>query len=228
MSQLPLWLFTNLWFVVNLTKQRRFYSHMKKSFILIPMAALFLAGCGTSSVAPGSNPPGGGGDSSFSKVVYSFASLSGEGGKSYEVLAADAKALFEGCVTSGTSIISEVTDSAKMFNGNGLGGAHVDEFGLLKFGTTSANGTLTLSLTHEVSKVTVNCHDFYASSDAYPVNTNSLAVNSDSKLLPYNETGAGTDVVWTVSKTKTLNFEFSNSESGKGGRGVVFSITLEA
>ena len=85
-----------------------------------------------------------------------------------------------------------------------------------------------LTLASNAKKVTINCFDFYTKSEAYPTNSNYLSVNGDSKLLPYAETAGKGDLVYNLaSPSSTLTIETSNTDSAKGGRCFVFSITIE-
>jgi len=84
--------------------------------------------------------------------------------------------------------------ASKVYDGNGQGGAYASTAGLLKFGTSSANGELVLTLDGKANKVEISCHDFYALSEEHPTNSNTLSVNgSEAQLAPYNaEATAGT------------------------------------
>lgn len=197
---------------------------MKKSLILIPLMAALLCGCGgnggesssstghSSSSSSSSAPVGG-------AVVYDFSSLTGDGAK------LDDPDMFKGCVKSGSNVIDSYV-STNVYNGNGSGGAYANKTGLIKFGKSSENGELTLTLSRKVSKVTINVSDFYKDEGkGYPANY--ILVNGDRKDCPYNASATPADLVWNVSATDSIKISSANPDSAKGGRFVVFKLTLE-
>ncbi len=151
---------------------------------------------------------------------YDFSSLTGTG---TEFSTTTFKTAFANSYVSGSSgnVVSEVTTVTKVSNGNGSGGAHENEKGLIKFGTSKVNGTFAITLTKEVNKVTLNYHDFYKSSADYSSTKNTFTINDVTKANPYNATAAGEDVVFELATaSNTLTFTAN-------GRAVVFSMILE-
>ena len=73
-------------------------------------------------------------------------------------------------------------------------------------GTAKAEGVVNFTTTEKFTQCKVITHDFYALSDTYPTNSNSLAVNEDSKLSPYNAEGKGEEVVYTFEETDSFTF----------------------
>lgn len=200
---------------------------MKKSLILVPLMAALLCACGGNNSGTTSGSTSGSTGSSTTQpvggaVVYDFSSLTG----AKDALdAAGLKSIFDSLASN--TIINEVTATEKVFNGNGSGGAHQNENGMLKFGTGKGNGSFTVTLAASITKVTVKCHDFYAKSSDYPTGSNHIVVNGEDKACPYNETGNPEDLVFNVSSTKTLTIESKNTDSSKFGRFTMFKLTLE-
>lgn len=151
---------------------------------------------------------------------YDFSSLTGTG---TEFNASTLKAAFASSYVSGSAgnVVSEVTAVSKVYNGNGSGGAHDNEKGLIKFATGSANASFTITLAQEVNKITLNYHDFYKVSEKYPSTTNTFTINNVTKTNPYNDTGTGEDVVFELTEASST-LEFATK-----GRAVAFSIVLE-
>lgn len=118
--------------------------------------------------------------------VISFAVTSGSGEHDADSL----MAFMEG------DLVASVSEVSKVYKSTGTSGAHPNEDGILKLGTAKANGTFTLELKEAISKIEIKCHDFYAKSDDHPTNSNSIAINGDEKLTPYNETGEGELLTW--------------------------------
>ena len=118
-------------------------------------------------------------------------------------------------------LVLSVASLSKVYNGNGSGGAHQNEAGLIKTGTGSAAGEMTVKFGALFNKVVINCHDFYAKSDDHPTNSNTVAVNgSDPVLAPYNTTGEWADLTFgSLTDTDTLKLDFAN-------RVTIKSITL--
>ncbi len=200
---------------------------MKKSLLILPLAAALLCACGGGDIS--SSASGGGSSASGSTsqvgnaVVYDFSSLTGTG---TELTAETALTSLSGCVTSGANIISEATVT-KVYDGAGAGGAHENQTGLLKFGTGKVSGSLVLTLSKSVSKVTVNIHDYYAKSESYPTGSNQIVVNGTEKQCPYNETGSAENLSFDISASSTITIESKNVTEGKSGRFYVFSLSLE-
>ncbi|MBO4856609.1 MAG: hypothetical protein J5511_04495 [Bacilli bacterium] len=130
-------------------------------------------------------------------------------------------ALKAGASTENAALITEVSAVSKVYAGNGSGGAHNGEAGMIKFGTSSANGTITIVFGAKFNKVELNCHDFYAVSEAYPTNSNKFSVNGGTEVLaPYNATGAWEVLTFdNLQETNTLTITCNK-------RGTVRGITL--
>ena len=65
---------------------------------------------------------------------------------------------------------------------------------------------MTLTCVKPIKKVVIKAHDFYAKSDAYPTNSNSIKVNDIEKLAPYNAEGNGEDLEFEfVEGASTIN-----------------------
>lgn len=189
---------------------------MKKLFLL-PLVAMFgLVGCG------GDNPGGGGGDVVAAKFDFSTAPAGNE-------IAADgATEKLASYKKEGSASIT-VTEIAKVYEGNGSGGAKPNAAGLLKFGTSSVQGKLVFTVSVAVKKVVLNCHSFYKPSEQYPTNTtNFVKVNELAPVaLPYNADATGENLEFAVSGT-TVSILSVNSDGTGAGRGCFYSITLYA
>ena len=84
------------------------------------------------------------------------------------------------------SHVTAVTTS-KIYDGNYSGGALGETAGLLKTGTSKADGSINLTLDGYANRVEILCHDFYQPSSQYPTNSNTVSVNgSEAQLAPYN------------------------------------------
>ena len=97
---------------------------------------------------------------------------------------------------------AHITDatSKTIASGNGSGGAYPNSSGFLKGGSSSANGTLTLTFDGLVNKVVIKAHDWNKKTDAYPTNSNKVAVNDgEGVFAPYNETGTGEDMTFNLA-----------------------------
>ena len=92
-------------------------------------------------------------------------------------------------IGQGNAHVTAATAS-KIYCNTGSGGAYPNANGMIKGGTGSANGVITLTLDVDVTKVEIKCHDFYKKSADHPTNSNSVVVNTlDAQLAPYNEEG---------------------------------------
>ena len=136
-------------------------------------------------------------------VSYNFEAVKSASG----ALTADsALALFKS--VNGSSNLVSVTVS-NVYQGAGTGGGKPNADGLLKAGSSSANGQFVLTFDKDVAKVEIKCHDFYAKSTSYPTNSNKISVNgSIDQLLPYNETASGEVMTFnlsTASKVVTID-----------------------
>lgn len=151
---------------------------------------------------------------------YDFSTLTGKG---TALDAAGLKTAFDECYKDGASgnILSEVTSVEKVYNGNQSGGFYNEKPGVLKFGTSSLNGSFTIKLTVAVNKVTLNYHDFFASSADYPTTTNKFSVNGVEKANPYTSDGTPEDVVFELtSASDTLEFKATK-------RAILFAVVFE-
>lgn len=127
-------------------------------------------------------------------LVIDFSNLENGSEFTTETLLAAIKAAVP---AASASLVKEVSAVSKVYAGNGTGGAHANAAGLIKTGTSSANGTFTVAFGALFNKVVINCHDFYAASTQYPTTSQTIKVNNaDAQLLPYNATGAWEDVTF--------------------------------
>lgn len=153
------------------------------------------------------------------------------GTTSAEFDATSAKAAFARNMT-GTDSINSITSVTKVYDGNGMGGAKDGQFGLIKFGTSKANGSITIKFNTGVlvSKVVINCHSFYALSTKNPTNTeNFIGVNDITPVAaPYNETATPENVEFVIengSNEVTIK-SYNPKGTSKGGRFVAYSISF--
>lgn len=135
-------------------------------------------------------------------VTYNFATSATKNGT--ELTATTALALFNNSTDAGSVLTSVAV--TKVYEGNGTGGAFENKTGLLKTGTSKANGKLVLTFeeSRKVAKVEIKCHDFYVISEKYPTNSNTVAVNGGTAVkAPYTEDG--TPAVMTFNLDGTSN-----------------------
>ena len=132
-------------------------------------------------------------------------------------------------VTSGTSAISSVTNVSKVYDGNSSGGIG-SLAGILKFGATDYNGTITIKMNDgtNITKVVLNCHSYYKLDESRPENTsNFVKVNDlDSVAAPYNADGIGEDVEFEFSSATDEITIASDGATGKTGRFILYSISF--
>ena len=135
-------------------------------------------------------------------VVLNYSGLTGTGSE----IKTDADSLTK--IGQGNAHVTAVT-SSKVYDGNGTGGALENTAGLLKTGTSKANGQIVITLDAKASKVEILCHDFYKPSEQYPTNSNKISVNgSADQLTPYNADvtfGTLTFELAEASKTVTID-----------------------
>lgn len=116
--------------------------------------------------------------------------------------------------TSSTSKALVSVGVTKIYECNGDGGARPNATGLLKTGTSSANGQLVLTFEEgkKATKVEIKCHDFYKLSDSFPTNSNKVAVNgSDAVLAPYNADATGEVLTFNLDgTTNVVTFDFTS------------------
>lgn len=119
------------------------------------------------------------------------------------------------------NVIASAT-ATKVYEGNGNGGAKANAAGLIKFGTKSEKGVLTINFAEgtKINKVVVNCHDFYATSDSYPTTENTLDINDVALANPYNADATPADLTFELT-TPTNSLTITAN-----GRIVVYSIVI--
>lgn len=144
--------------------------------------------------------------------------------------ATTAKAAFARNMT-GTDSINSITSVAKVYDGNGLGGAKAEKAGLIKFGTSKANGSITIKFNTGVlvSKVVINCHSFYINDSNSTNTTDFVAVNDLTPVAaPYNATATPEDVEFVIENgSNEVTIKSYNQKSpSKGGRFVAYSISF--
>ena len=132
-------------------------------------------------------------------------------------------------VTSGTSAISSVTAVTKVYDGNQTGGIGALP-GLIKFGTSSVNGSITIKMNEgtNITKVVLNCHSFYKTSATYPINnSNFVKINDlDAVAAPYNADGTGEDLEIVLGSATDEITIASEGANGKTGRFVMYSVSF--
>ena len=132
-------------------------------------------------------------------------------------------------VTSGTSAISSVTAVTKVYDGNQTGGIGALP-GLIKFGTSSVNGSITIKMNEgtNITKVVLNCHSFYKTSATYPINnSNFVKINDlDAVAAPYNADGTGEDLEIELGSATDEITIASEGANGKTGRFVMYSVSF--
>ncbi len=132
-------------------------------------------------------------------------------------------------VTTGTSAISSVTAVTKVYDGNQTGGIGALP-GLIKFGTSSVNGSITIKMNEgtNITKVVLNCHSFYKMSDSYPTNdSNFVKINDlDAVAAPYNAEGTGEDLEIELNSATDEITIASEGANGKTGRFVMYSVSF--
>lgn len=129
--------------------------------------------------------------------IVSFATSSGSGEHDADSLLA----LMKG------DLVKAITNVSKIYKSTGTGGAHPNEDGIIKTGTSKANGTMTITCEKPITKLTIDCHDFYAKSDAYPTNSNKITINGVEQLTPYNVTGEKDTLTWEFAEAvETIEF----------------------
>ena len=175
--------------------------------------------------APATNPPATQAPATNvgASVTFDFSSLDKKG---VEIKADEALSVFNSVASGGG--LTAITDIVKIYNGNGQGGAHPNSSGFIRCGKSDTEGELVMTFSKKVAKVEVVCHDWYKKSDEYPTNTISVAINgSTPQLAPYNTEGTGESLTFNLDGTSnTVDFDFSNSQSGKTGRVFIFKIIV--
>lgn len=131
-------------------------------------------------------------------VTYTFADLTEKGTKLDD---ATAQTIF------GTNNGLQTVNVTNVYSGNADGGAYQNTAGFLKFGTSKANGELKLTFAEgtKVTKVVINCHDWYKKSANYTTNSNNVSVNGcEAVLAPYTEDGTAADLTFTLTEASNI------------------------
>lgn len=131
--------------------------------------------------------------------------------KGNELTADAAKTLLETC---GAKNLTAVTEISKVYQGNAQGGGTYENAGgLIKFGTGSVNGKLSLTFSKKVTKVTINCTGWKAS--------DKINVNSGTAITLEALAATGTDREFTLATaSETVTIETTT-------RALIFKITVE-
>lgn len=155
-------------------------------------------------------------------VTFDFSSLDKNG---VEITADEALALFNG-VASGSGLTGVTV--TKIYNGNSTGGAFENTAGFIRCGKSDADGELVMTFSKKVAKVEVLCHDWYAKSDGYPTNSNYIAINGGTaQLAPYTTDGTCSTLTFNLDgSSNTVDFDFTNTQSGRTGRVFIFKIIV--
>lgn len=204
---------------------------MKKGLFLLPLLVLGLVACGSNPSAslPDSTTESGGETSTSTPApagliaTYDFTVLTGTGQTSDELTNPQ-----DVLGSLGTAITW--TSGTKVYNGNGTGGVRESNpAGLLKFGSSKAQGVLSFTVNENVSRIVLGCHSFYGVSDSYPTNTtNFVKVNDMTPVVaPYNATGASEDVEFNLSPaTNSITITSCNEDGTGAGRIILYTISL--
>ena len=158
-------------------------------------------------------------------MTFDFTTLTGTGTRVDD----EQLAFMNGC-TTGTYLTAATLD--RIYNGTGSGGAYPDSAGYVKTGTGSVEADMQLTFSKKVTKVEIVCHDFYKKSDAYPTNTNQVAVNNGTaQLAPYTENADFATLTFVLdTASENVNIHVSNTattaSTNKGGRIYIKSITV--
>lgn len=134
-------------------------------------------------------------------VTYDFTSVA----KGSELTADSALSLFNSCSTNASALAG--ISVTKIYQGNGQGGAKDGAAGLLKTGTSKADGQIVMTYGKDtkIAKVEILCHDFYALSDAHPTNSNKVSVNGGEAVLsPYNADATPGILTFTLDGTSNV------------------------
>ncbi len=145
-------------------------------------------------------------------VNFNFSTLTGKGD------GLDSKPDTIKDCTSSTEVSS--VSCTTVYSGNGQGGAYPQKEGLLKMGSSKANGSLTITLTGNANKVVVTQHDWYTLKDGYEPTTNTLDVNGVTLPNVQNTTGTPGELVFEL-ETETNVITITGS-----GRCFIFSIEI--
>lgn len=168
---------------------------------------------------PVTNPPSA---SNGASVTFDFSSLTDKGAE----LTENAMTVISGAA-SGSGLVSVTT--TKVYSGNGNGGAYPSTAGFLKLGTGDTDGALEMTFSKKVAKVEIVCHDWYAKSEKYPTNSNTVSVNgSEAQLAPYTTDGTvGTLTFNLASASEKVSIALDNTQGeGKSGRVFIFKIIV--
>lgn len=150
--------------------------------------------------------------------TYSFATTATQKGVGLD--ADTAKAIFDASYT-GTQITLDSVAVTTVYEGNGDGGVFPQTSGLIKMGKSKTSGEIVLTFASnvEISKVVINTHDWYTSSEQYPTTSRTLTVNGQTQTNVYTADGVPADL--------TFEFDASNVVTiASSERCFVFSITV--
>ncbi len=131
---------------------------------------------------------------------------------------------FNSCVSSDPAAkVTSISEVTKLYVGDvstGSSAPYANKAGYLKLGTSSKNGSITLVLNNDVSKVIISCHDWFAKNESNPTNNRPVTVNEIEKDLPYNEAATPEDVEFELTEaTKTITISSTK-------RALIFGITF--
>ena len=118
------------------------------------------------------------------------------------------------------SHVTDVTKSSKVYSGSGTGGAFPGSKGLIKFGSSSAAGELTLELDGKANKVVINCQSFNDNNTVNKIAVNdceaqdapiAAAINTGSDLTFNLAEATDTIAIKTSSKFRVLVYTITIS-----------------
>ena len=142
-------------------------------------------------------------------TTYNFSAVTGSGTTLTDTTL---QAAFDAGFT-GTNTLTSITNTERIYAGNGTGGAYPNTGGLLKTGTSSINGSFTMNLTDaNVTKVVIYLQSWLETSN------DTMSINgSDSQIIPGT---AGQSLTFEFdTPTNVLTFLFVR-------RAFIFSIEL--
>ncbi len=178
-------------------------------------------------------------------ITYDFSKLEANGNEIGvdETDPIEALTLFKKAATN-SKYLKKVS-TTKIYRGSTNGGGLEGKDGYLKLGTSKAQGQIVLTYAEgvKVTKVEIYCHDWYAKTDKYPTNSNTVSVNgSEGQLAPYNETGAVGMLTFELAEASNVLTIDSNkrvfiskivvytevTEEANDGTGDMFGVVLTA
>ena len=206
---------------------------MKKVLFLLPLLAFLVVGCQNNSTDDGGDGGDDGGDDlpQYSLIAEYDFTQNGHSSTGTALTAETALVLFnDSFVSGGTNKLTSIgSDLSAVYDGNATGGAFENTPALIKMGKSGGNGNITLNFAAatNIAKAVVSCHDWYAASDSYPTNSNSLVVNGESQLAPYTTTSTPGELTYefeTASDVLTISTNYV--DTSKGGRVFLFSLAI--